>query len=42
MGPAGTVITFPDEMGLPSVLNSKPSRYDIKIEYLKFVVTSLL
>lgn len=26
MGPEGTVITFPDKMGLPSIFNSKPSR----------------
>ncbi|XP_061345969.1 uncharacterized protein LOC133291683 isoform X2 [Gastrolobium bilobum] len=27
MGPTGTVVTFPDEMGLPSILNSKPVSY---------------
>lgn len=27
MGPEGTVITFPDKMGLPSIFNSKPSSY---------------
>ncbi|KAK7396975.1 hypothetical protein VNO78_18139 [Psophocarpus tetragonolobus] len=27
MGPTGTVVTFPDEMGLPSVLNSQPISY---------------
>ncbi|TKY61700.1 INO80 complex subunit B [Spatholobus suberectus] len=27
MGPTGTVVTFPEEMGLPSLLNSKPVSY---------------
>ncbi|CAM0877214.1 unnamed protein product [Alopecurus aequalis] len=27
MGPEGTVITFPDTMGLPSIFSSKPSSY---------------
>ncbi|KAK4282565.1 hypothetical protein QN277_013926 [Acacia crassicarpa] len=27
MGPAGTVVTFPEEMGLPSIFTSKPSSY---------------
>ncbi|KAI4301513.1 hypothetical protein L6164_034786 [Bauhinia variegata] len=27
MGPSGTVVTFPEEMGLPSIFNSKPSSY---------------
>ncbi|KAJ3669299.1 hypothetical protein LUZ60_011249 [Juncus effusus] len=27
MGPTGTVVTFPDELGLPSIFNSKPSNY---------------
>ncbi|KAL1350911.1 hypothetical protein HN51_014883 [Arachis hypogaea] len=27
MGPSGTVVTFPEEMGLPSILNSKPISY---------------
>ncbi|KAI4349747.1 hypothetical protein L6164_010306 [Bauhinia variegata] len=27
MGPAGTVVTFPEEMGLPSIFNSKTSSY---------------
>lgn len=27
MGPAGTVITFPHEMGLPKIFDPKPSRY---------------
>jgi hypothetical protein len=26
MGPTGTVITFPESMGLPSIFNSKPVR----------------
>lgn len=26
MGPTGTVVTFPEEMGLPSIFNSKPHR----------------
>ncbi|KAJ7977670.1 HIT zinc finger,PAPA-1-like conserved region isoform 1 [Quillaja saponaria] len=27
MGPTGTVVIFPEEMGLPSIFNSKPSSY---------------
>lgn len=27
MGPSGTVVTFPDEMGLPSIFDSKPCSY---------------
>ncbi|XP_054814820.1 uncharacterized protein LOC129315257 [Prosopis cineraria] len=27
MGPAGTLVTFPEEMGLPSIFSSKPSSY---------------
>ncbi|EXB28578.1 hypothetical protein L484_009737 [Morus notabilis] len=27
MGPTGTVVTFPNEMGFPSIFNSKPSSY---------------
>ncbi|MED6168557.1 hypothetical protein PIB30_012829 [Stylosanthes scabra] len=27
MGPTGTVVIFPEEMGLPSILNSKPISY---------------
>ncbi|XP_054800973.1 uncharacterized protein LOC129305083 [Prosopis cineraria] len=27
MGPAGTTVTFPEEMGLPSIFNSKPCGY---------------
>ncbi|KAJ7973068.1 HIT zinc finger,PAPA-1-like conserved region isoform 1 [Quillaja saponaria] len=27
MGPTGTVVTFPEEMGLPSIFNSKPISY---------------
>ncbi|KAJ8771841.1 hypothetical protein K2173_027018 [Erythroxylum novogranatense] len=27
MGPSGTVVTFPNDMGLPSILNSKPCSY---------------
>lgn len=26
MGPSGTVVTFPDEMGLPTIFDSKPCR----------------
>lgn len=29
MGPSGTVVTFPNEMGLPSIFDSKPCRYQI-------------
>lgn len=29
MGPAGTVVTFPEEMGLPSIFSSKPCRFII-------------
>lgn len=28
MGPSGTVVTFPEDMGLPSIFDPKPSRYD--------------
>ncbi|MCI31489.1 INO80 complex subunit B, partial [Trifolium medium] len=24
MGPTGTVVTFPEEMGIPPIINSKP------------------
>ncbi|KAJ8565831.1 hypothetical protein K7X08_008407 [Anisodus acutangulus] len=27
MGPTGTVVTFPEDMGLPHIFNSKPSSY---------------
>ncbi|KAK7269600.1 hypothetical protein RIF29_22333 [Crotalaria pallida] len=27
MGPSGTTVTFPEEMGLPSIFNSKPCSY---------------
>jgi len=27
MGPTGTVVTFPEEMGLPGFFNSQPLRY---------------
>lgn len=27
MGPSGTIVTFPNEMGLPSIFDSKPRRY---------------
>ncbi|KAF5463308.1 hypothetical protein F2P56_019230 [Juglans regia] len=27
MGPSGTVVTFPDEMGLPTIFDSKPCSY---------------
>jgi len=27
MGPTGTIVTFPEEMGFPSLFNSKPVRY---------------
>ncbi|BFG36812.1 hypothetical protein CerSpe_230860 [Prunus speciosa] len=27
MGPSGSVVTFPDEMGLPAIFNSKPCSY---------------
>lgn len=26
MGPSGTVVTFPDEVGLPSIFDPKPCR----------------
>jgi hypothetical protein len=29
MGPEGTVVTFPDKMGLPSIFDSKPIRLHI-------------
>lgn len=28
MGPTGTVVTFPDDTGLPSILEPKPCWYD--------------
>ncbi|CAI9103535.1 OLC1v1002039C7 [Oldenlandia corymbosa var. corymbosa] len=28
IGPSGTTVTFPDEIGLPSILESKPLRYN--------------
>lgn len=27
MGPSGTIVTFPEELGLPSIFNSSPQRY---------------
>lgn len=27
MGPTGTIVTFPNEMGLPTIFDSKPRRY---------------
>ncbi|KAG2317041.1 hypothetical protein Bca4012_067936 [Brassica carinata] len=27
MGPAGTIVTFPEELGLPSIFNSRPQSY---------------
>lgn len=29
IGPSGTVVTFPNEMGLPSIFDPKPCRYNI-------------
>lgn len=34
MGPSGTTVTFPDEMGLPSIFDSKPCRY----EFLSYIM----
>lgn len=29
MGPAGTVVTFPNELGFPSIFDHKPCRYEL-------------
>jgi hypothetical protein len=40
MGPSGTTVTFPDEMGLPSIFDSKPCRFEFlsyKMKVLGYV-----
>uniref|UniRef100_M4FAP6 INO80 complex subunit B-like conserved region domain-containing protein n=1 Tax=Brassica campestris TaxID=3711 RepID=M4FAP6_BRACM len=38
MGPSGTIVTFPEELGLPSIFNSRPQRYDLFTLNLKLGV----
>jgi hypothetical protein len=38
MGPTGTVVSFPDSVGLPSIFNSKPCRYPIILSFLLSVL----
>lgn len=32
MGPTGTIISFPEAVGLPSIFNSKPHRYSNRLQ----------
>lgn len=38
MGPSGTIVTFPEELGLPSIFNSRPQRYDLFTLNLRYIV----
>ena len=33
MGPSGTTVTFPNEIGLPSIFDSKPHRYIFSVVF---------